>query len=231
MTKSRTTGFSLTEVLLAVATLTIGMVFIGGTFFVGMHYSTRSVEQGMGAVVAREAVSLIRLYGMDLADPNLSADKVVDYTTVAPAGLTSDTFVYLYNPQYRWDAVCQRVPGTTNLIAVTVFISRWIGDEDNPPQLRTLDVTVDDRFLDPDQPGILAHGSHVVDGQDIRRIYEVTRSQADATDGVRWELVPDPNRVDPGGTLNEIWTVAPDATGSSETESRIVYVTKDEIRI
>ena len=31
-TRKLTTGFSLTEVLFAVATLTVGMVFIGGTF-------------------------------------------------------------------------------------------------------------------------------------------------------------------------------------------------------
>jgi len=232
MTKrKRQYGFSLTEVLLAVATLTIGMVFIGGTFFVSVHYSTQSVEQSMGTVVAREATSMIRLYGVDLTDPNLQGGQVVNFAEVSSLELAPETFVYTCNPQYRWDAVCQLVPGTSNLIAVTVFVSRWIGDADNPPQLRSLGVTLEDRYIDPDEEGILSHGQSVVDSKDSHRLYEVTRSRADTTKGVRWELVPDPNRIDPTGTLDAVWTVAPDPAGSSGTQSRIVYVTKDEIRL
>ncbi|MCP4452964.1 MAG: prepilin-type N-terminal cleavage/methylation domain-containing protein, partial [Planctomycetes bacterium] len=45
--KRRQSGFSLTEVLLAIATLAIGMLFVGGTFVLGIHFSRLSTEQSI----------------------------------------------------------------------------------------------------------------------------------------------------------------------------------------
>ena len=71
--KLRTTnpgGFSLTEVLLAVGILAVGMLFIAGTFLVGIHFSTIATEQTIAAVASDEAFAKIKLYGVNLNDPN-----------------------------------------------------------------------------------------------------------------------------------------------------------------
>ena len=73
----RCDGFSLTEVLLAVATLTIGMAFVSGTFVAGVFLSTISSERTMAAVVADEAFAKIRLFGINPADSNLPADHLL----------------------------------------------------------------------------------------------------------------------------------------------------------
>ena len=48
-------GFSLTEVLLALGTIAVGMTFVGGTFLVGIYFSTIATERTIAAVVADEA--------------------------------------------------------------------------------------------------------------------------------------------------------------------------------
>ncbi|MCJ7673995.1 MAG: hypothetical protein MUO33_02460, partial [Sedimentisphaerales bacterium] len=65
-------AFSLTEVLLAVATLAIGMLFIAGTFLAGIHLTAVAAERTTAAVVADEAFAKIKLYGINPADPNLA---------------------------------------------------------------------------------------------------------------------------------------------------------------
>ena len=73
-------GFSLVEVLLAVGTLAIGMIFIGGTFLTGIHFATISTERTIAAVAADEAFAKIRLYGVNLTDPNLVVDQLTPFT-------------------------------------------------------------------------------------------------------------------------------------------------------
>jgi Tfp pilus assembly protein PilV len=55
-------GFSLTEVLLAIGTLAVGMLFIAGVFPVGIHFTTIASERTIAAVVTDEAFAKIRLY-------------------------------------------------------------------------------------------------------------------------------------------------------------------------
>ena len=62
--KHRQSGFSLTEVLLAIATLAIGMLFVGGTFMLGIHFSRVSTEHSIAPVVAEEAFAKMSLYGV-----------------------------------------------------------------------------------------------------------------------------------------------------------------------
>ena len=69
-------GFSLIEVLLAVGTLAIGMIFIGGTFLTGIYFATISTERTIAAVAADEAFAKIKLYGINLTDPNLVLDQL-----------------------------------------------------------------------------------------------------------------------------------------------------------
>ncbi len=144
-------GFSLTEVLFAIGTLAIGMLFIAGTFPVAIHFSTIATERTIAAVVADEAFAKIRLYAVgDPNDPNddidftaLKVDRHTDFNDVTfPATLTfgfdPNAFAYPSDPginvsekKYFWSALCRRVidptTGPTRLVQVTVFVSRKIG--------------------------------------------------------------------------------------------------------
>ncbi|OHB62134.1 MAG: hypothetical protein A2168_05635 [Planctomycetes bacterium RBG_13_50_24] len=130
-------GFSLTEVLLAVATLAIGMIFISGTFLTGIHFSTISTERTIAAVVADEAFSKVRMYGN--ADTGwlsgLSTTSCVDFNDVnSVVPLDPDEFAYpstktLTEKHYCWSALCRPVYSNPDnrLVQVTVFISRKTG--------------------------------------------------------------------------------------------------------
>jgi len=140
-------GFSLAEVLLAVATLAIGMIFIGGTFVVGVHFATVSTERTIAAVVAKEAFAKVRIFGVDRDDPNLAVDRQRLYgLEIGPdsapidasegsirAPLTPGDFAYpstrtASEKQYYWSALCRRMPSDPNhSLQVTVFVSRKIG--------------------------------------------------------------------------------------------------------
>jgi type II secretory pathway pseudopilin PulG len=133
-------GFSLVEVLLAIATLAIGMMFIGGTFLAGVYFSTVSTERTIATVVANEAFSKIKLFGVDMADPNLvlNGQKLFDYQVkpnplYASRPIDPNEFAYpstrtLADKQYFWSALCRRAPkDPNNALVVTVFVSRKVG--------------------------------------------------------------------------------------------------------
>jgi len=131
-------GFSLIEVLLAIATLAIGMMFIGGTFLAGVYFSTVSTERTMATVVANEAFAKIKLFGVDMTDPNLvlNGQKLFDYQVkplYAPRPIDPNEFAYpstrtLADKQYFWSALCRRDPNDPNhALVVTVFVSRKVG--------------------------------------------------------------------------------------------------------
>ena len=131
-------GFSLTEVLLAVATLAIGMIFIGGTFLTGIHFATVSTERTIAAVVADEAFSKIRLYGINLSDPNLAADQLTPFealNTIAVEEFAYPSIKNLAEKQYYWSALCRQIgsDATNKLVQVTVFVSRKVGNNTTYP--------------------------------------------------------------------------------------------------
>ncbi len=76
-------GFSLTEVLMAVGTLAVGMIFISGTFLTGIHFSTIATERTIAAVVADEAFAKVRVYGIDFTDPNLAVNQQAPFELVS----------------------------------------------------------------------------------------------------------------------------------------------------
>ncbi len=134
-------GFSLTETLLAVATLAVGLLFVGGTFMTAVYFSTVSTERTIGSVAADEAFDKIKLYGLNPGtitpvslydlDPNEGDPRFVPYvpyewvTNIPPMEFlypsTGETTV----AQYSWGAICRRVSG--RLVQVTVFVSRETG--------------------------------------------------------------------------------------------------------
>jgi len=121
------TGFSLTEVLLAVGTLAIGLMFIGGTFVAGIHFSTIATERTIAAIVADEAFAKIRIVGVE--PDSLETDQQTVFSNI-----DSNEFAYpstridSAEKQYFWSALCRRVGDDPNrLVQVTVFISRKVG--------------------------------------------------------------------------------------------------------
>lgn len=130
-------GFSLVEVLMAVGTLAIGMIFIAGTFLVGIHLTTVSTERTIATVVANEAFAKVELFGVDPTDPNLLIDRLTPFEMLkplfVPRPVNPDEFAYpstqtLPDKQYFWSAVCRRYPSDPNHdVQVTVFVSRKVG--------------------------------------------------------------------------------------------------------
>jgi type II secretory pathway pseudopilin PulG len=127
-------GFSLTEVLLAVGTLAIGMVFISGTFLTGIHFSTIATERSIAAVVADEAFAKVRIYGIDFTDPNLAADRQARFESISSIRDYDYEFAYpstktSTEKHYFWSALCRPVySGSDNrFMQVTVFVSRKMG--------------------------------------------------------------------------------------------------------
>ena len=126
-------GFSLTEVLMAVGTLAIGMTFVGGTFLVAVHLSTVATEKTIAAVVADEAFAKIQLYGIDSSSTSLAANQQVPFTTLNTIPI--EEYAYpstkiISDKQYYWSAICR--PVSQHIIQVTVFISRKIGNLSYP---------------------------------------------------------------------------------------------------
>jgi len=124
-------GFSLTEILLALGTLAIGMVFVGGTFLTGIHLSTVATERTMAAVIADEAFAKVRLYGLDMTDPNFLSSQLARYKALNPIAEKEFTYPSTdipLNKQYYWSALCRPVVSDPNnrLVQVTVLISRKV---------------------------------------------------------------------------------------------------------
>ncbi|NQV32210.1 MAG: prepilin-type N-terminal cleavage/methylation domain-containing protein [Phycisphaeraceae bacterium] len=120
--KCRQSGFSLTEVLLAIATLAIGMLFIGGTFMLGIHFSRVSTEQSISPVVAEEAFAKMSLYGVD----GWSSDNTFSELSLVDANDWEYQYPSINDQmlkQYYWTAIGRRISGS-DLNEVTVFVMR-----------------------------------------------------------------------------------------------------------
>lgn len=128
-------GFSLMEVLLAVGTLAVGMLFIAGVFPVSIHLTTVASERTIAATVADEAFAKIKLYGfLPATDVNwvTAAAGQTPFEYVASTQPPTDCFAYPSTPttdpvlkRYWWSAICRRVD--INDVQVTVFVSRKTG--------------------------------------------------------------------------------------------------------
>ncbi len=127
-------GFSLTEVLLAVGVLAVGMLFIAGVFPVSIHLITISSERTIAATVADEAFTKIKLYGLlPAADANwnVAGQYQHPFENVAVTQPPVDYFSYPSTPgapntkRYWWSVICRRV-GPAD-VQVTVFVSRKAG--------------------------------------------------------------------------------------------------------
>ena len=123
-------GFSLTEVLMAVGILAVGMLFIAGVFPVSIYFTTVTTERTIAPIVADEAFAKIKLYGfLPITDINWVAAGQSSFEKVASTQPPMVCFAYPstndLNSKYWWSAICRRVD--INDIQVTVFVSRKIG--------------------------------------------------------------------------------------------------------
>ncbi|MHC4756667.1 MAG: type IV pilus modification PilV family protein [Planctomycetota bacterium] len=157
--RQRQSGFSLTEVLMSVGILAIGMMFIAGVFPAAIYYSTVASERTIGAIVSDEAFAKVRLFGAE--DPNLplsaidmnglKSDEMADFNDLSRVfpmldGMARYDFSYPSdkksnaNKQYYWSALCRLtddyhpVTNPNPPVQVTVFVSRKPG-----PNLRYYD--------------------------------------------------------------------------------------------
>jgi len=216
-------GFSLTEVLLAVGTISIGMIFIGGTFLVGIHFATIATEQTIAAVAADEAFAKIRLYGVNLADPNLVVSQLTPFEVLNP--IAEDEFAYpsaktLAEKQYFWSALCAPVFSDPNnrLVQVTVFVSRKVGSGtkyqgravNRPVPVRVaVSGTLGSDVLtitEPDRAAWINDGCTVVDNQ-TGQLYRVVRRNVDVPNIIVLD------RVWQSGLTGSVWVVPPPVGG------------------
>lgn len=217
-------GFSLTEVLLAVATLAVGMVFISGTFLTGIHFSTIATERSIAAVVADEAFAKISLYGIDFTDPNLLVSQQTRFESLSlmpavefeyPSTKTTD------QKQYFWSALCRPVyAGSGNrYVQVTVFVSRKLGNTTmyQGGGARPVPVQVDvSGAADNNVITITGDITNINDGYTIvenatGNIYRVTERGADPTHPEQITIVQDKDKPWPGGS--SVWVIPPPVGG------------------
>jgi Tfp pilus assembly protein PilV len=152
--KLKNSGFSLTEVLLSVGVLAVGMIFIAGVFPVGIHYTTIAIEQTKAAIVADEAFAKVRLYAVgdpcestDDFDPNRlgigakRGEELFDFndSDIFPATDEIDPNEFTYpsagtdisQKRYCWSALCRLTNDPNSnldpLVEVTVFVCRKTG--------------------------------------------------------------------------------------------------------
>ena len=238
-------GFSLTEVLFAIGTLAVGMLFIAGTFPVAIHFATIATERTIAAVAADEAFAKIRLY----ADPNeynaindinmpylgerwqtqTRFNDVDAFPATFTFGLDPNAFAYpsdygihISEKKYFWSALCRRVDLTTELVQVTVFVSRkigsgttyWVRNQDTgtfepmgsypmPIDVVVSQIGPDElSIINPDEKTFINDGYTIVDDQ-TGQIYRVLERYA----------APDDNRIrldrpwGPGIILGKVWRV------------------------
>jgi prepilin-type N-terminal cleavage/methylation domain-containing protein len=76
--RTKQSGFSLTEVLLAVGVMAVGMVVVASIFPAALYFATLSTEKTIASAVADEAFAKIRMYDVSIYDNNESPYDVWD---------------------------------------------------------------------------------------------------------------------------------------------------------
>ena len=153
--KLRNSGFSLTEVLIAVGILSVGMVFAAGAFPAGIYLTAVATERTIAAVAADEASAKVRIYGIDLS--KISDSSLKDFNSL-PAAININPNEFEYPSaeanepnQYHWSALCRLTEAlATNPnppVQVTVFVCRKVSQN-----LKYWDRNPDDTLKKVDYP-------------------------------------------------------------------------------
>ncbi len=216
-------GFSLTEVLIAVGILAVGMMFIASTFPVSIYFASVATERTIAPVVADEAFAKCKIY---LNNFDIS---VLDYTNhQILEGLLPNEYAYPSTPstnpylkKYWWSAIFRRVD--VNEVQVTVFVSRKVGAsgqyyvgsdpnfDPNRPDAISIPVTVlggsELQFGSLADKHLINDGYTIVDdatGQ-VYRVLERYRLPNDAIIKL--------DRTWQGGASSEVWVVTHPVNG------------------
>ena len=226
-------GFSLVEILLAVGTLGIGMLFIAGTFLAGIHFSTIATEQTTAAIVADEAFAKVRLYATgnttDLRDDidisKLTVYELRDVNDALTIKIESEEFAYpstdtdVSLKQYYWSALCRLVSDNpdSRLVQVTIFISRKVsstalypnGKARPVPMKVGISAAADNNLItitETDKKTWINDSYKIVDDS-TGRIYQVVERTAEQPDVIRL------NQPWQGSTTGSVWVIPPPVNG------------------
>ena len=215
-------GFSLTEVLLAIGTLAIGMSFVGGTFLVGVHLSSVATERTIAAVVADEAFTKIQLYDVGFAASMMPSTKkqyiYTDIYSISTEELSYPSTKTSYEKQYYWSALCRPVYSVSaaNIMQVTVFVSRKVGSSLGIPGPVEVPVSVvagtgnENKLTitDPGQESYINAGSKIIANQ-TGKIYRVVERDAASENIIVLDIPWQETETD------SVWAVPPLVGGKS----------------
>jgi prepilin-type N-terminal cleavage/methylation domain-containing protein len=116
----RRNGFSLTEVLLAVGILAVGMLFIASAFPVSIYFTTVTTERTIAPVVADEAFAKLQTL-WPMIQPDFNGIGVTEISYPSTPTPTTDP----YSKKYWWSILYS--PIDPNTIEVFIFVFRKTG--------------------------------------------------------------------------------------------------------
>lgn len=232
MIKTKNTGFSLTEVLMAVGILSIGMMLIATMFPVGIFLTSVAAERTIGAVVADEAFAKIQLYGIV---PHTNPANSYDYENeFAFAGKAIDSNEFSYPPidpctanrQYYWSALYRYDPNSDGY-QFTVFITRktnpnlkypYALDADRPGPVQVSVVPVNNNELTIAVGDANVNPPTAIVDDATGKIYRVIERKTDTSGNP--VVAIDRNWEDLLGT-NYIWVIPPPQTGGRNADIEV----------
>ncbi|OHB61178.1 MAG: hypothetical protein A2167_04945 [Planctomycetes bacterium RBG_13_46_10] len=206
---------------MAVGTLSIGLLFIAGTFMTGIYFSALAAEQTIAAVAADEAFAKINLYGINpenLADDQLNSFE--DLSSIDPNEFSyPSTGTNTSQMQYSWSALCRRINPDPNsrLVQMSVFIARKTGPSASyrggkgrpvPMKVGISAIAGQTRLTitEADKVTWINDGYTIVDDK-TGQIYRVIERDAEQPDRIRLD------RIWQGESAGWVWVVPPPAGG------------------
>jgi hypothetical protein len=114
-------GFSLTEVLFAMGTLAVAMLFIAGVFPVALYFSTYNINDINMPYLSIRWQTQTRFNDVDAFPATFGIDP-------NEFAYPSDPRIHVSEKRYFWSALCRQVEPGTRLVQVTVFVGRKVGE-------------------------------------------------------------------------------------------------------
>jgi prepilin-type N-terminal cleavage/methylation domain-containing protein len=216
-------GFSLTEVLIAIGLLAVGMLFIAGSFPVSIHFTTIATERTIAPIVADEAFAKLRLYGPDFNDVNIPDAEYAYPSTPTDPNYKQYWWSFIYNYTDHNDIIVYvfRKAGASSEYFVRksdsdptlvkfphptlIYIGIGPSPTSRPDELAIRDM---DPTLPTDEFAFINDGYTIVDA-DSRNIYRVMERYSTSPNVIRLEK-------DWVGTFSSnpmVWVASPSVNG------------------